>query len=596
MKKLLIVVLALVAVLAVALVGCDSEQGGDVETQKQTEKQTEKVTEKVSEKQEETYPVVGYISDRSINRDDEKGGFYFLFSFKDQNKEYIKCPASVEIRIVNDAGEDVYSATKSVTDNDFGMWHNAFNEWLAASIYIYDSEIKEGVTDRGTFYYKITAADGTTFDEYSLEIDGGLPVKAYSVGEKWVVDGEFEFTIDAVLGHEICDTSYDKENYNVNAATIIVYTYKNLGTEELNISEWDIDVYDSTGAEGDPIFFNNYCDHVIGSKNCINGGSCTARLPVGLPNNGGTITIKMSKNGHSATYAVAIGDCAHVEVDDPAEEPTCDVPGKTAGKHCTVCNEITVAQEEIAATGHNFVEKVCTICGGYDKSSDSYKYSVLKKKADAVVFACAETVISGKLKDPSSMKVLKQEILDSDEYFRYYVKMQYSGKNSYGGTVTDYAYLLIRVLPVMDGTFKYSYDTVLGMDMMLFDDDKANFGWGTQPDDWTLDSVDKFENPEEVSLKQIVAFPGNYEGKYVKVNLVLRRNDIADKEIYAYHSTGNGYDYDIDIYVEYRMCDNMEELVMIDADYQQITVYGYVKMYSNDPSPYIEAYEIVINE
>ena len=44
------------------------------------------------------------------------------------------------------------------------------------------------------------------------------------------------------------------------------------------------------------------------------------------------------------------------------------------------------------------------------------------------------------------------------------------------------------------------------------------------------------------------------------------------------------------------MCDNMEELVMIDADYQQITVYGYVKMYSNNPSPYIEAYEIVINE
>lgn len=543
------------------------------------------------------HPDVQYISNRSINRDDENDQFYFLFAFKDSNEKYIKSEATVEIRIVNDADETVYSATRNVKESDFGQWHNAYEEWMGAAIYIKDSEITAGSSENGKIYYKITAANGTWFKEYSLDINGGLPIKTYSVGETLTVSGKLEFTINAVMEHEVCETGHESwSEINPTDAVIIVYTFKNLGYSELIVDKYDFEVYDSNGARGDELYFANYCDHGNEAKECIKGGSYTAKLPVALVNESNTVTICVNAEGYSAKYTVEIGDCTHTEVDDPAQEATCDMPGKTAGKHCTTCGKATVEQQEIAATGHNFVDDKCTICGNYDKTSDTYKYSVLKKKADAIAIACAETVIRGTLKNPDSMKVLKQEILDSDEYFRYYIKIQYSGSNSYGGTVTSYAYLLIRVLPIMDGTFKYSYDTLLGMKMMLFDDDKENFGWGTQPDDWTLDSVDKFENPEEVSLKQLIAFPADYEGKYVKIDLVLQRNDIADREMYAYGHKDGGYDYNIDIYVKYRMCDNMEELVMLDADYQHITVYGYVKLYSNSPKAYIEAYEIIINE
>ena len=45
----------------------------------------------------------------------------------------------------------------------------------------------------------------------------------------------------------------------------------------------------------------------------------------------------------------------HTEVVDAAVDPTCTEVGKTEGKHCSVCNEVLVAQESVAALGHTEV-------------------------------------------------------------------------------------------------------------------------------------------------------------------------------------------------------------------------------------------------
>jgi hypothetical protein len=49
-----------------------------------------------------------------------------------------------------------------------------------------------------------------------------------------------------------------------------------------------------------------------------------------------------------------IAATGHTEVADATVAATCTAAGKTEGKHCSVCNAVLVAQEEIPALGHEF--------------------------------------------------------------------------------------------------------------------------------------------------------------------------------------------------------------------------------------------------
>ncbi len=68
---------------------------------------------------------------------------------------------------------------------------------------------------------------------------------------------------------------------------------------------------------------------------------------------------------HQSETILSLG---HTEVIDSAVAATCTATGLTEGSHCSVCNEVILEQQTIAASGHSFEDRLCNVCGEWDNS------------------------------------------------------------------------------------------------------------------------------------------------------------------------------------------------------------------------------------
>ncbi len=57
---------------------------------------------------------------------------------------------------------------------------------------------------------------------------------------------------------------------------------------------------------------------------------------------------------HEITVPAVLPAPGHTETADPAVDPTCTTAGLTEGSHCSVCEAVLTAQEEIPALGHSY--------------------------------------------------------------------------------------------------------------------------------------------------------------------------------------------------------------------------------------------------
>ena len=129
---------------------------------------------------------------------------------------------------------------------------------------------------------------------------------------------------------------------------------------------------------------------------------------------------------------LAIPASGHTEVTDAAVAATCTTDGKTAGKHCSVCNTVLVKQETIKANGHTEVldkavaptctetglteGKHCSVCNTVLVKQETIKANGHTEVIDkAVAPTCTETGLTeGKHCSVCNEILVKQETVKAN--------------------------------------------------------------------------------------------------------------------------------------------------------------------------------------
>lgn len=129
------------------------------------------------------------------------------------------------------------------------------------------------------------------------------------------------------------------------AITLVILSLASCGNKEIKLPEESEESTEATTAEENEVNGNedSTCNHEYEEKTLV-AATCQKE---GLTRKTCALCGK--------TQSVSVPKAAHVEVTDAAIAATCTASGKTEGKHCSVCNEVTVPQETIDALGHTEV-------------------------------------------------------------------------------------------------------------------------------------------------------------------------------------------------------------------------------------------------
>jgi hypothetical protein len=175
------------------------------------------------------------------------------------------------------------SASAEWKHDNTGWWYSDWNSWYTGW--------KEIDGKWYYFNYNGYMAHDTTIDGYQLGSDGARIERVYKAGEKWIVDGQWEFTINSVETTKDRNQFSDKDPAQV---VIINYSYKNLGysSQFMDLYFTDFTVIDAKGeaAQTYPLNINYY------PKETPIGASCSkAQVGYGLANNSSEITIQVQQ-------------------------------------------------------------------------------------------------------------------------------------------------------------------------------------------------------------------------------------------------------------------------------------------------------------
>lgn len=175
----------------------------------------------------------------------ETNDYSLFFGLLNKDNKNLSADVDVDIRIVNEKGEEVYKGTKSVFKSDFNYYTSqAAGEQYLAELKIPATDIAAGRTPNGTVYLTVYKNDTILFDEVNCSALYCLPVLdvklifdtfPLSVDVK-AYDGSLESTI------QIDDISYSYEKDYIPQVKVMISGVKTYSRSD-SMSGYDLISY-----------------------------------------------------------------------------------------------------------------------------------------------------------------------------------------------------------------------------------------------------------------------------------------------------------------------------------------------------------------
>lgn len=169
----------------------------------------------------------------SFQFNEETNDYSLFFSLLGKNNECASEDVDVDIRIVNEEGEEVYKCTKFVSKDDFGYYTSqAVGEQYLAELRIPAMDIALGKSSNGTVYLTVYKNDSLRFDEVNCSALYCLPVSDVEL-----IFDTFPFSIDV--------KGYDGSLESIIQINDITYSFEKDDIPQVKIKISGVKIYGS---------------------------------------------------------------------------------------------------------------------------------------------------------------------------------------------------------------------------------------------------------------------------------------------------------------------------------------------------------------
>ena len=189
------------------------------------------------------------LKDWSFQYNDKSDDYSLFFALLDDRDKYVDAEADVDIRIVDDDGNEIFKDTYKLTEEDFGYYGRANEESRYLANVVIDKErIDLGTSNCGTVYFTVHKERNFRFDEVSIRTLYSLPVQEIKISSDLPIEVEvydYDGSVASVI--QIDEISYSTNMIVGTQTEVTVSAIKTSGNNSRVMDIFSYKLYDKDG-------------------------------------------------------------------------------------------------------------------------------------------------------------------------------------------------------------------------------------------------------------------------------------------------------------------------------------------------------------